>query len=236
MSAQACRGDACPELRGAKAAAETARREADQFKDRWQRAEQKSLTDPLTGAYNRRALETKFREEAGRARRHGLGLCALFIDVDNFGAFNKQHGQETGDRILTAIVAVIKEGLRAYDSVHRIGGEEFLLLLPETPSPEVASIVAERMRRRIEALELTSHNGNGPLRVTVSIGVATLGPADGLNELIDKANQAERRAKESGKNSTYLFSDKGIVPGDESLAGKRAARQRAEWEDDPPVT
>lgn len=224
MKQKKCRGSACPELAGARQKAIEIGQTAEQYAARLEKAEQELLTDPLTGAYNLRGLETKFREEAGRARRHKLGLCMLFIDVDNFGRFNKEHGQETGDLVLKAIVEAVKQKLRAYDSVHRLGGEEFVVLLPETPSAEVAAIVAERMRKRIEELELQSHNGDGPLKVTVSIGAAALGPADGLRELIDKANQAERRAKDSGKNATFIFSDNGIVPGDERLAGQRAAR------------
>ncbi|MEW6036005.1 MAG: GGDEF domain-containing protein [Candidatus Micrarchaeota archaeon] len=173
-------------------------------------AEERCITDPLTGAFNRRGLEMRFAEEQSKAKRFGRGLCLVFFDVDNFKAFNSEHGQQSGDIVLKGMVGAIRSVLRPYDSVHRYGGEEFIVILPEVSSDWDACSVAERIRRRIEAVELVSFDGSAGLRVTASLGVASLRDGDSLESLIERANRAEMEAKRRGKNRTCVFSGDGI--------------------------
>lgn len=173
-------------------------------------AERNMMVDPLTGAFNRRGLEAKFVEEASKVRRFGRGMCMLFLDVDNFKKFNSMHGEEAGDSVLRGLVAALKDNLRAYDSVHRIGGEEFVVLLPETASLQHACIVAERLRKVVEGMQV-EHSGS-VLAVTASIGIAPLEGGMGLQELVNRANQAEMEAKECGKNRVCVFSENGTKP------------------------
>ncbi len=192
------------------------RRSLHKEKERRVAAERATLADPLTGAFNRRGLEQKFGEELSKVKRFGRGLCIVFFDVDNFKAFNSMHGQRAGDRVLGGIVECVKGNLRQYDSVHRIGGEEFVVLLPETDSLRNATIVAERLRRRIEEQGI-DYDGK-VLRASVSMGVAMLSGEDGLQQLIDNANRAEMEAKKSGKNRVFVFSgEEGAVPAEEYM-------------------
>jgi len=180
-------------------------------------AEALCLIDPLTGAFNRRGLEMKFSEEKSKAQRFQRKLFILFFDVDNFKAFNSNHGQLTGDVVLGEVIAAVMSNLRPYDSLHRLGGEEFGVLLPEMRSMHEACIVAERIRRRVEALRVVPHDGSAALGVTISIGIAQYDGTESLDEMIDKANQAEMEAKKAGKNRSYVFSREAIAPAANSL-------------------
>ena len=175
-------------------------------------AEALCLVDPLTGAFNRRGLEMKFGEEKSKAQRFQRKLFVLFFDVDNFKAFNTNHGQLTGDIVLREVIGAVRSVLRAYDSVHRLGGEEFGVLLPEMRSVQEACIVAERIRRTVENLRVESHNGGGPLSVTISIGIAQYGGSETLDDFRDHANQAEMEAKKAGKNRVFVYAADGNAP------------------------
>jgi diguanylate cyclase (GGDEF)-like protein len=188
-------------------------------------AENRLLIDPLTEAHNRRGLEQKFTEELSKAQRFKRALFMLFLDVDNFKAFNTDYGEQTGDTVLRDVVKVIKARQRPYDSVHRIGGEEFVVLLPEINAPEDACRVAERIRTGVAGMGIAAHNNGDRLRVTVSIGVAQLGPDDNVDTLIDKANRAEMEAKKNGKNRTFVFHEGVILPV-EALVGKEKEKEK----------
>ena len=178
--------------------------------ERRESVEEQLLTDPLTGACNRRGLEKQFLEECSRVERsNGKKLFMLFMDIDNFHKFNSEHGEHTGDLVLQEVVRTISAGIRPYDSLHRIGGEEFVVLLPELEGPEEETgkkaldnvcATADRIRRMVDSLRVTPHDDSTPLGVTISIGIARLGSGDSLDTLIDKANKAETQAKRTGKN------------------------------------
>ena len=188
-------------------------------------AEKKALTDPLTEAFNLRGFGMRFEEEYANFRRYGFDTALIFIDVDNFKSFNSEYGQKTGDEVLKSLVGEIRNVIRPSDSVHKIGGEEFVILLSKinlrsddatTFTPDEAVInayrVTERIRKSIEGLEIEPYNGNGKtVRVTISAGVALLSEAKDRDLLIDYANRAEREAKDEGKNRTYIFYDGKIV-------------------------
>jgi diguanylate cyclase (GGDEF)-like protein/PAS domain S-box-containing protein len=154
-----------------------------------------AVTDPLTGLYNRRQLSEALEREFERSRRHRLPLSVLICDVDHFKRFNDDHGHETGDLVLQMVAQHLAAALRGHDLPCRYGGEEFVAMLPSTPSAGAYS-VAERLRRDIAASQV-----NG-LRITVSIGVATYPgvAAESPGALIETADRALYDAKQAGRN------------------------------------
>lgn len=219
-----CRGAACEDVNRLKEETGQLRMELRRFAgllDRERRlrrvAEEKALVDPLTGAFNKRGLGQKFDGELSKVRRFGRGLCLIFFDVDNFKAFNSLHGQRAGDLVLSGVIECVRANLRPYDTVHRIGGEEFVVLLPETDSLGNAIIVAERLREKIEGTEIPY--GGKTLCVSVSMGVAKFQERGGLQDLIHHANLAEMGAKGAGKNRVFAFSESGVVPAEEYVKG-----------------
>lgn len=152
--------------------------------------------DGLTGAYNRRFFESKLAEELERASRYGKQLAVVMLDIDHFKRLNDEFGHLLGDEVLRQVSALFRAQLRKLDFVCRYGGEEFVLLLPET-SGEDALAVAEKVRRAIEA-----HAFPGvPRPVTVSIGVAEC-PTHGLtrDEVVKAADSALYASKQGGRN------------------------------------
>jgi len=156
--------------------------------------------DPLTGVGNRRALERTLDREFSVACDAKTPLSVVMGDVDFFKTFNDRHGHETGDRVLRAVATALRELVRPRDVVARYGGEEFLVLLPATGA-DGARAVAERLRHRVEALELTGADG-ASLRVTMSFGYATAstGTLTTAAELVRAADAALYRAKHAGRN------------------------------------
>ena len=159
---------------------------------------QKSIHDPLTGAFNRRLFERRLKDEERRAARHGRPLGLLMIDVDDFKGYNDTYGHAKGDEVLKAVVAVAAEAIRTTDVLARWGGEEFVVLLPETDLTE-AVVTGERVRAAVKSRLALEDGGAGP--VTVSVGAAALsdGRPDGPS-LIERADAAMYRAKEQGKD------------------------------------
>jgi two-component system cell cycle response regulator len=160
-----------------------------------------ALTDPLTQTHNRRALMERLTSELERARRYALHLSVLMVDLDHFKVINDSYGHVVGDEVLRGVSRVLQREARAVDVVARFGGEEFLVVLPET-GEEGAVALAERIRARVEETPPVTGGEYGWLRVTVSIGVATV-PSTRVNspeELIAVADEALYRAKAQGRN------------------------------------
>jgi len=160
-----------------------------------------ALTDPLTQTHNRRALMERLTSELERARRYALHLSVLMVDLDHFKAINDSYGHVVGDEVLRGVSRVLQREARAVDVVARFGGEEFVVVLPET-GEEGAVALAERIRARVEETPPVTGGEYGWLRVTVSIGVATV-PSTRVNspeELIAVADEALYRAKAQGRN------------------------------------
>lgn len=158
-----------------------------------------SIRDPLTQLYNRRHLDEIFQRELHRAERHEEPLSVLMFDIDSFKAFNDTHGHEGGDAALRYLGETLREFFRPEDETFRIGGEEFVTLLPGT-GIEDALTRAEALRREVSELQIMLGNTTLP-GITISMGVASY-PGNGQNEdqLLKAADQAMYRAKDAGRN------------------------------------
>lgn len=157
-----------------------------------------AVTDPLTGLHNRRSLDEHLQREHDRARRYGGAYTVAILDIDHFKVVNDTHGHAVGDRILVLVSRELERLVRKTDVVGRWGGEEFLVLAPETPA-EGALILGERLR---EAVAAAASRQAGLPPVTASIGLSSsdAAPADGIDELIERADAALYEAKRRGRN------------------------------------
>ncbi|MEI6531412.1 MAG: diguanylate cyclase [Chlamydiota bacterium] len=154
--------------------------------------------DPLTKIYNRWALYEMARKELAKAQRTNQPLSLLMIDFDHFKKINDQHGHLAGDSMLKHFAELLSKSLRNYDIVARFGGEEFVIILPNT-SPENALLVAEKLRKKTETTPL--HFEGVEIGLTISIGVACLHKdCTTLEELIQKADSCMYASKHAGRN------------------------------------
>ena len=157
--------------------------------------------DQLTGSLNRRGLDDVFERETARADRRGTPLCIAVLDLDDFKKLNDTLGHIAGDNALKHLVKVVKETLRSMDVIARFGGEEFLILLPET-TLEAAEATMTRLQR-----ELTRHfflHENEKVLITFSAGVALRRPNEVQTDLVKRADEAMYKAKKSGKNRVVV--------------------------------
>ncbi len=161
-----------------------------------------AATDPLTGLLNRREGYRRIEAEHARAARSGKPLCAIMLDIDHFKMINDTHGHLTGDDVLKWLAAVLKKTLRTSDILCRYGGEEFLVVVPET-TIETARHLAERLREIVEQNEIIL-NGSIRLRLTISLGVADLKTGESYEHLIFRADQALYAAKNAGRNRVCM--------------------------------
>lgn len=153
--------------------------------------------DPLTGLANRRQMMDRLKQESERATRHGQGFVLAMLDVDHFKQFNDQYGHEVGDCILAEVARAMENELREYDICGRWGGEEFLLMLPDT-SLDVAQTVIDRVHRGIRQRSVMLHNQK--LSITTSIGVAEYRYGEPFAEMLRRADSAMLEAKRNGRN------------------------------------
>jgi diguanylate cyclase (GGDEF)-like protein len=169
--------------------------------------QRQALTDDLTGLFNHRRFQEVMTGEVERARRYGHELGLIMLDIDNFKEVNDAYGHLQGDMVLGEVARVLRQSSRDVDEPARYGGEEMAVALPQTDL-EGSYQFAERVRRRIEALELPLLNGGGALRVTASFGVASLATAGTADKdaLVAAADRALYEAKRAGKNRTVRAS------------------------------
>ncbi len=155
-------------------------------------------TDALTGLPNRQAIMNKAEKEFARAKRYNRPLSIVMIDIDHFKSINDRYGHSTGDLVLTRVGEICQDALRGSDVIGRVGGEEFVLLLPDTPK-ESAEHVAERMRLRLADAHI--RNNELDLSITASFGVANLSENDHtLQDMLERADEAMYNAKHGGRN------------------------------------
>lgn len=159
-----------------------------------------AVTDALTGLYNRRFMEKQLSALAMSAANRGKPLAILVIDVDYFKSINDNHGHDVGDRVLQELSCRLKDGLRNLDLACRTGGEEFIIVLPDTDKA-VALRLGERLRKIISLKPFNAGVKSGPLSITVSIGVAAFeGIDDSMEGLLKRADDALYQAKRDGRN------------------------------------
>ncbi len=171
-----------------------------------ERLRQQSIRDPLTSLFNRRYLEESLKRELHRSKRRNDTLGVIMMDVDHFKQLNDTHGHEAGDEVLQRLAQLLMEQTRKEDITCRYGGEEFVIILPETP-PEGCAQRAENLRSQIERGLQFEYNGKSIGPVTVSAGVAIY-PTDGQSEqtLLHNADIALYQAKQNGRNLVATFS------------------------------
>jgi len=162
-----------------------------------------AATDPLTGLLNRRQLELELGLEVSRTQRLKLPLSVLYGDLDNFKRVNDQHGHACGDQLLKSVVTAFKAGTRPYDRLSRFGGDEFVLLLPETQL-QLGVEIAERLRRAVAGIDLACDDPRSGGRPSISFGLAELSPGETSEQLINRADQALVKAKKSGRNAVFV--------------------------------
>lgn len=166
-----------------------------------------SSRDALTGLYNRWFVIEKIDSEINRALRHGSPMSLLMLDLDHFKRINDTWGHSAGDQVLQAIGKLLRDSCRVYDVPGRYGGEEFCILLPETRLGNT-SVVAERIRARLESTEL--QYGDDRIVVTASIGIAGMEAPEAAEllspaALIDRADRALYSAKSRGRNRVEMW-------------------------------
>ena len=176
------------------------RRYAERLRDNVQMSIEMAITDALTGLFNRRYMESHVATLIEQALARGKPLTALVIDIDYFKSVNDTYGHDAGDDVLREFALRIKRSIRGIDLACRCGGEEFVVVMPETDMA-VAAMVAERLRRRIAADPFPIEQGARSIPVTISIGIAALrGKEEGAAALLKRADQALYRAKRDGRN------------------------------------
>jgi len=170
--------------------------------------EVENITDSLIGIYNRRYLDRRLINEVARAKRYDLPLSVLMIDIDHFKEVNDIHGHQAGDLALSYLGKLILGVIRQTDIAARYGGEEIVIITPDTPAATAADL-AERLRQSIETHKLVLTNEAAErktIHITVSIGVAGLSDTiDEADELIAFADQAMYQAKQRGRNRVLLY-------------------------------
>jgi len=164
-----------------------------------------SQVDHLTGLLNRRRITQLLENEVRRALRYDTGFSVIMMDIDNFKAVNDRFGHQAGDTVLKKIADVIRKGVRATDLVGRWGGEEFIILSPETDVAGSTSL-AEKMRILLEAVDFDQIGG-----MTASFGVAAFNQGDNVEAVIGRADAGLYAAKNGGKNRVEVAQTKGQV-------------------------
>ena len=168
-----------------------------QLKEAYKRIEELAELDELTGSFNRRCIMRMLDDEIARAHRSKTPFSVALIDLDWFKRINDAYGHPTGDEVLRTFAITVFANIRSIDRFGRYGGEEFLLILPDTPH-DVAARILDRQREIIAELDWSAFSSG--LSVTISAGVATLAPNEAPDALLARADSALYAAKARGRN------------------------------------
>lgn len=179
----------------------TAEAEIERLQIELEQTSEKMRHDPLTGALNRKGLEESYAKEVSRAARRGSNLCLAVLDIDNFKRLNDTYGHNTGDEALLHLVGTVRDCLRPHDTLSRYGGEEFVILLPETTIEESVVIVLRLQRELTKRYFLAS---NDKLLITFSAGVTVVEHEEPQTLAIARADVAMYQAKATGKNRVVV--------------------------------
>lgn len=175
------------------------RRQKAELAQALEQIRQLATHDDLTGLLNRRAMLDRMQLEQRRSLRSGSPLLIAQLDIDHFKVVNDTHGHATGDLVLQSFADTVRRNVRDTDVLARWGGEEFVLLLCDTPAADAVALM-ERLRQAVQAMQVPVPQGDGPITVTVSIGLARHIPADPLAGTLERADQALYAAKAGGRN------------------------------------
>ncbi|MBW8011932.1 MAG: diguanylate cyclase [Chloroflexi bacterium] len=188
----------------------TDRKQAEAERLRAMKLEQIAITDPLTKIYNRRFFNEAAEKEIERAKRSGSSLSVIVFDIDHFKNVNDTYGHSTGDQVLINIVNICKRNVRSMDLFARFGGEEFVIMMPETDINS-AQETAQRLREIVAEKPITKSDKTD-VSVTISPGIANWDSEKSLNilALLDRADQALYQSKEAGRNRVTIWGEGNI--------------------------
>lgn len=175
--------------------------EAQQLSIKLEEQRQKALLDPLTGIANRAALNERSELEYARIKRNDSSLLLTIIDIDHFKRINDDYGHLAGDKVLKIIAQELSKRLRKTDFIARFGGEEYVILLPETPLAEGKKLI-EKLRLVIEACPF--HFRGEPVTITFSAGIGKISPQESLEDAFERIDQALYAAKKAGRNTIIV--------------------------------
>jgi len=170
--------------------------------------EKLGAVDKLTGVWNRQAVHLRLAEEIERVQRTRQPCAVCYVDLDDFATINETHGQRVGDAVLKAVATFFANHLRGYDTIYRMGGEEFVLCLPTTDLDQ-AGVLLNRLREELAATPFEVDDAT--IRLTASFGVVTLEPIFFIDETLDRVERAQLIAKSEGGNRVCLWHD-GLPP------------------------
>ncbi len=177
-----------------------ANEQVESLQSKLREAEQFATTDALTGLWNRRSFEEKLSHHMARSRKDGRDLTLIILDVDHFKHINDSYGHLTGDDLLRIIAKTLKDYVKGKDLVCRYGGEEFVVLLPDTPL-RGGVVVAEKIRKHFSQMSWKQkRTGVSMGKVTLSSGVATYRPPENMEQFFQRADVALYRSKKDGRN------------------------------------
>ena len=177
-----------------------ATREIDHLKNKMARYRSEALMDPLTRIGNRRGFEKTLASAIDQANGTETNLCLIMADIDHFKIINDTHGHLVGDNVLRMVASTITDSIKGKDHVARIGGEEFAIVLPDTPYAGAMKL-ADNMRLTFERLDLKKKNTGESLgRITLSFGVAVYKQNEATDDFIQRADEALYRSKKTGRN------------------------------------
>ena len=174
------------------------RRQKAELAQALEQIRQLATHDDLTGLLNRRAMLDRMQLEQRRSLRSGSPLLIAQLDIDHFKVVNDTHGHAAGDLVLQSFADTVRRNVRDTDVLARWGGEEFVLLLCDTPAADAVALM-ERLRQAVQAMQVPVPQGGGPITVTVSIGLARHTPADPLAGTLERADRALYAAKAGGR-------------------------------------
>jgi two-component system, cell cycle response regulator len=176
------------------------RRYTDRLRDNVQNSIEMAITDQLTGLHNRHYMESHLGTLAEQAELRGKPLALMILDLDYFKSINDTYGHEAGDDVLREFAIRMRKSIRGIDLACRYGGEEFVVVMPETDL-HIAGMVAERLRRSIAGKLFAIDKGTKQIDVTISVGIATLeAKGEAVSDVLKRADQALYRAKHDGRN------------------------------------
>ncbi len=192
------------------------KRYQERLRDSYRRSISLALTDPLTGVYNRRYLNTHLESLLTGAESRDKVTSILLLDIDHFKQVNDQYGHQAGDAVLKEVALRIEDRLRSFDTIARYGGEEFVVVMPETDS-NLAAGVAERLRVMIADTPMAFEDRK--IAVTISLGLASARAGETADSVIGRADQALYGAKNSGRNRVVVAEENPTEPVSRVAAG-----------------